>query len=197
MLLVDADPQGDLTKSLGWRDPDSLETTLATHLSAAIAGSDDDPGGYAPPPRGRRPHALQHRARRHGDGGVHGDVPRADDGRLARAHQGGLRLRHRRLRAHPGNNPHQRTGRRGQRPHPGFRRVPPGIRHDRPPEDRGAGQEADKPGLSVEGILVTLYDSRNNLARDVERTVRGQYGKAYRVFETVVSRRFRRGGVLR
>lgn len=43
VLLVDADPQGDLTKSLGWRDPDSLETTLATHLSAAIAGSDDDP----------------------------------------------------------------------------------------------------------------------------------------------------------
>lgn len=27
VLLVDADPQGDLTKSLGWRDPDSLETT--------------------------------------------------------------------------------------------------------------------------------------------------------------------------
>lgn len=43
VLLVDADPQGDLTKSLGWRDPDSLETTLATHLSAAIEGSDDDP----------------------------------------------------------------------------------------------------------------------------------------------------------
>ena len=40
----------------------------------------------------------------------------------------------------------------------------------------------------MEGILVTLYDSRNNLARDVERTVRGQYGKAYRVFETVVPR---------
>lgn len=44
------------------------------------------------------------------------------------------------------------------------------------------------PGLSVEGILVTLYDSRNNLAREVERAVRGQYGKAYRVFETVVPR---------
>ena len=43
VLLVDADPQGDLTKSLGWRDPDSLETTLATHLSAAREGSDDDP----------------------------------------------------------------------------------------------------------------------------------------------------------
>ena len=44
------------------------------------------------------------------------------------------------------------------------------------------------PSLSVEGILVTLYDSRNNLAREVERAVRGQYGKAYRVFETVVPR---------
>src|SRR5699024_11192428 len=43
VLLVDADPQGDLTKSLGWRDPDSLQTTLATHLAAAIEGSDDDP----------------------------------------------------------------------------------------------------------------------------------------------------------
>jgi len=32
---VDADPQGDLTTSLGW-DPDSLETTLATHMEKAI-----------------------------------------------------------------------------------------------------------------------------------------------------------------
>lgn len=38
VLLVDTDPQGDLTKSLGWKDPDSLETTLADHLAAVIAG---------------------------------------------------------------------------------------------------------------------------------------------------------------
>ena len=44
------------------------------------------------------------------------------------------------------------------------------------------------PGLSVEGILVTLYDSRNNLARDVERAIREQYGAALRVFDTVVPR---------
>ena len=31
VLLIDADPQGDLTASLGWRNPDELETTLATH----------------------------------------------------------------------------------------------------------------------------------------------------------------------
>lgn len=47
VLLVDADPQGDLTKSLGWRGSDSLEATLAAHLSAAISGSDDDPAAGA------------------------------------------------------------------------------------------------------------------------------------------------------
>lgn len=30
VLLVDADPQGDLTTSLGWRNPDSLDVTLST-----------------------------------------------------------------------------------------------------------------------------------------------------------------------
>lgn len=36
VLLVDADPQGDLTKSLGWQEPDELDITLATHLEAAM-----------------------------------------------------------------------------------------------------------------------------------------------------------------
>ena len=35
VLLVDADPQGDLTTSLGW-DPDRLETTLSTHLEKSM-----------------------------------------------------------------------------------------------------------------------------------------------------------------
>lgn len=35
VLLVDADPQGSLTSSLGWKNPDELEVTLATHLEAA------------------------------------------------------------------------------------------------------------------------------------------------------------------
>ena len=32
VLLVDADPQGDLTTSLGWPEQDSLSVTLATQL---------------------------------------------------------------------------------------------------------------------------------------------------------------------
>lgn len=32
VLLIDADPQGDLTTSLGWADQDNLLITLATHM---------------------------------------------------------------------------------------------------------------------------------------------------------------------
>lgn len=36
VLLVDADPQGDLTCSLGWQDTDALNVTLATKFEAVI-----------------------------------------------------------------------------------------------------------------------------------------------------------------
>lgn len=36
VLLVDADPQGDLTASLGWRNQDELDVTIATHLECAM-----------------------------------------------------------------------------------------------------------------------------------------------------------------
>lgn len=44
VLLVDADPQGSLTSSLGWKNPDGLEVTLATHLEAAARDVDLPPG---------------------------------------------------------------------------------------------------------------------------------------------------------
>ena len=43
VLLVDADPQGDLTTCLGWQDTDSLETTLATKLEDVIKETANDP----------------------------------------------------------------------------------------------------------------------------------------------------------
>lgn len=43
VLLVDADPQGDLTTCLGWRDTDSLEVTLATKLTDVIKEKNTDP----------------------------------------------------------------------------------------------------------------------------------------------------------
>ena len=36
VLLVDADPQGDLTTSLGWNDPDNLPVTLANQMERII-----------------------------------------------------------------------------------------------------------------------------------------------------------------
>ena len=36
VLLVDADPQGDLTTSLGWTEPDNLSVSLATKLERII-----------------------------------------------------------------------------------------------------------------------------------------------------------------
>lgn len=36
VLLIDVDPQGDLTTSLGWQNPDEIDTSLSTHLEAFI-----------------------------------------------------------------------------------------------------------------------------------------------------------------
>lgn len=36
MLLIDADPQGSLTASLGYREPDTLEITLSTIMGNVI-----------------------------------------------------------------------------------------------------------------------------------------------------------------
>jgi chromosome partitioning protein len=43
VLLVDADPQGDLTTALGWADNDSLTVTLSTVMDKIIREEDFDP----------------------------------------------------------------------------------------------------------------------------------------------------------
>ena len=45
VLLVDADPQGDLTTSLGWAETDDLHVTLATQMEKII--HDAIPSGEA------------------------------------------------------------------------------------------------------------------------------------------------------
>ena len=39
VLLVDADPQGDLTTCMGWQNPDDIPNTLATLFSLLITSS--------------------------------------------------------------------------------------------------------------------------------------------------------------
>ena len=189
VLLVDADPQGDLTKSLGWRDPDSLETTLATHLSAVIAGSDDDPAAGM----------LRHRE---GVDLMPSNIELAAMEMavfMAMSRERILKTWAEPLRADydyilfdcaptlgiiPVNALVAADG------------VIIPVSAEYLPATGMAGllktvgrvRRQINPGLSVEGILVTLYDSRNNLARDVERAIREQYGTALRVFDTVVPR---------
>lgn len=43
VLLVDSDPQGDLTTCLGWQDTDSLPQTLSNKLSAVMREEQQDP----------------------------------------------------------------------------------------------------------------------------------------------------------
>ena len=43
VLLIDADPQGDLTTCLGWQDTDSLGITLVTKLTDVINETMNDP----------------------------------------------------------------------------------------------------------------------------------------------------------
>lgn len=43
VLLVDADPQGDLTTCLGWQDTDGLQSTLSTKLSEIINKEESNP----------------------------------------------------------------------------------------------------------------------------------------------------------
>ena len=43
VLLLDADPQGDLTTCLGWRDSDSLSVTLTEKLQAIISEQEQNP----------------------------------------------------------------------------------------------------------------------------------------------------------
>lgn len=42
VLLVDADPQGDLATALGWHEQDNFPVTLATHMEKVICGKQFD-----------------------------------------------------------------------------------------------------------------------------------------------------------
>ena len=46
VLLVDADPQGSLTISMGWQQPDELPTTLSTLMAKAM---NDQSMTFSPP----------------------------------------------------------------------------------------------------------------------------------------------------
>lgn len=43
VLLIDSDPQGSLTASLGFIEPDDIQVTITTKLMGVINDEDEDP----------------------------------------------------------------------------------------------------------------------------------------------------------
>ena len=64
VLLIDGDPQGSLTISLGNPQPDKLPFTLSDAMGKILM--DQPIRGYPAPPRGRRPDACGHPVIRYG-----------------------------------------------------------------------------------------------------------------------------------
>ena len=179
VLLVDTDPQGDLTKSLGWKAPDSLETTLADHLAAVIAGEPLTPAEGI----------LSHRE------GV--DLMPANielAGMEMAVFMAMSREQVLNMWASPLKGAYDYII-MDCAPTLGIIPVNAFVAADSVlipvsaeylPASGMAGllktvervRRQINPALEVEGVLVTLFDSRNNLAKEVEATVREQYGSA-------------------
>lgn len=189
VLLVDADPQGDLTKSLGWKTPDELEVTLASHLAAAIEGE-----GLSP-----RDGILAHAE------GVDLMPSNID---LAGMEMPVLMAMSREQLMNIWLSPLKAdydfilidcAPTLGIIPVNAFvaadsvlipvsaEHLPASAMADLTKTIKRVRRQIN-PALSVEGILVTLYDCRNNLARDTEQAIREDYGGKYRVFDAVVPR---------
>lgn len=189
VLLVGADPQGDLTKSLGWKTPDDLEVTLANHLAAAIEGE-----GLSP-----RDGILAHAE---GVDLMPSNIDLAGmeiPVLMAMSREQLMNIWLSPLKADYDFILIDCAPTLGIIPVNAFvaadsvlipvsaEYLPASAMADLTKTIRRVRRQIN-PALYVEGILVTLYDCRNNLDRDTEQTIREDYGGKYRVFDAVVPR---------
>ena len=202
VLLIDADPQGDLTASLGWRNPDELETTLATHLEAVAR---DEPVAWATSGAGLpRAEPLEP------DAGIL-KHPEGVDLMPANIELSGTEValvtamnRERTLKAWLDE------AKRGYdyalidcMPSLGMLAVNalaaadsvivpvqaqylPAKGMTQLVKTIGRVKRQINPHLEIEGVLLTLVDGRTNLAKQIEASLREGYGKTLRVFGATV-----------
>ena len=57
--------------------------------------------------------------------------------------------------------------------------------------DRAEGPAADQPKLKIEGILLTMTDSRTNYGQQIDNLIRGAYGSKIKVFDQTIPRSVR------
>jgi chromosome partitioning protein len=183
VLLVDADPQGDLTKCLGVADPSTLTNTLATAMNNVIAEVEFDPRSVI---------------MRHAEGVDF--IPAnaqlaATEMTLATQLDREFVLREFLLRV---KNDYD-YALIDCRPALGLTVVNaltaadsviiPVQAHTLAAEDMGGLfktvgriRQRANTGLKIDGIVMTMVDHRTNLARSTIRQVREKYGRVVRVF---------------
>lgn len=189
VLLVDTDPQGDLTKSLGWANPDSLEVTVANHIQAVIEGIDlqADEG------------ILSHKE---GIDLMPANIDLASMEMsifMAMSREQILKTWLSNIKDSYDYVLIDCAPTLGILPINAFvasdsvlipvsAEFPPASAMTELMKTIKRVKRQINPSLEVEGILITLFDTRNNLAREVEQTIRSQYGNTYRVFESIIPR---------
>lgn len=189
VLLVDTDPQGDLTKCLGWADPDSLELTLADHIQAIIDGRKLD----------SREGILSH---------VEGVDLMPANINLAGTEMSIFMAMSRERILSTWLEPLKRSYDFvifDCAPTLGIIPVNAFVASDSVLipvsaeylsayamtcllETIGRVRRQINPTLEVEGILIMLFSTRNNLSKEIDKEIRVQYGGTYRVFETIIPR---------
>lgn len=187
VLLVDFDPQADLTTALGWTDPDNLQLTLSDQLERSIRDEPIDVGeemlfhkekvDLLPASIGlsglevslvntmNREYTLKNY--------LENLKPDYDYMIIDCTPSLGLLTINALAAADSVIVPVQAH----YLPLKGMTQLMKTI---------GKVQRQINPKLKVEGVLLTLADMRINLAREAERSLRENYGKVIRIFDTVI-----------
>ena len=187
VLLVDADPQGDLTTSLGWPDHDQLPMTLAGVMNRVIRDEDVSPGDCI----------LQHKEG--ADLLPSGIELSGMEVTLVNAMSREFVLRE--TLAHFKDSYDYvlidcmpSLGMITINALAAADSVIIPVQAQYLPA-KGMTQLVDtikkvkrqiNPTLKVDGVLLTLVDNRTNLARQVAETLRGQYGGQLRIYKTQI-----------
>lgn len=189
VLLVDADPQGDLTKSLGLGEPDAIEITLANHIDSIVNDTPRSPD----------------------EGIVHRDenvdlmpaniklantetslVLAMNRERVLRSWLDGLKggYDYILLDCMPslGLIPVNAFAAADSVLIPVSAEYLPSVAMTDLVRTIRRAQRQLNPGLAIEGAVITMFDRRTKLASEVEESIRAGYGSYMRIFDTVIPR---------